>query len=67
MIFRAVAATMITILTVWLSATEQRLKRLEAKLEATQAKADALETLAIVHEGRLNAVSEDVDKLVENS
>lgn len=67
MIFRAVATTMITILAVWLSATEQRLKRLEATLEATQAKADALETLAIVHEDRLNAVSEDVDKLVENS
>lgn len=67
MIFRAVATTMITILAVWLSATEQRLKRLEATLEATQAKAEVLETLAIVHEDRLNTVSEDVDKLVENS
>ena len=67
MIFRAVATTMITILIVRLRDTEQRLKRLEATLEATQAKADALETLAIVHEDRLNAVSEDVDKLVENS
>lgn len=67
MIFRAVANIIITILTVWLIATEQRLKRLEATLEATQAKAEALATLVIVHEERLNAVSEDVDKLVENS
>lgn len=46
---------------------EYRVHKLEGVAEHLESKADALEVLAMTHEDRLNTVSEDVDKLIENA